>query len=75
MNEVEEEKKLSLLLAHWIEHNKEHAQDFKRWADKAKTFDGLVYEELIDAVKHVEEVNESLSNALKRMNIKYEGKR
>jgi len=23
----------------WIEHNKEHAQDFKRRAEKAKEFD------------------------------------
>jgi hypothetical protein len=34
----EEKEKLSLLLVYWIEHNKEHAQDFKRWGEKAKEF-------------------------------------
>jgi len=40
MTEEENKQKLSILLTHWIEHNKGHAQDFKRWADKAKGFDG-----------------------------------
>jgi len=69
MTEEEEDKqKLSILLTHWIEHNKGHAQEFMRWADKAKVFDGVVSEELLDAVKHMAEVNDALSNALKRMN-------
>ena len=38
MKTEEEKEKLSLLLVHWIEHNKEHAQDFTRWAEKAKEF-------------------------------------
>ena len=38
MKTKEEKEKLGLLLVYWIEHNKEHAQDFKRWAEKAKGF-------------------------------------
>lgn len=64
----DEKKKLSLLLIYWIEHNRSHKQDFKRWAEKANTFDVLVYDELMDAVNHMEEVSVSLSNALERLN-------
>ena len=61
-----EKEKLSLLLVYWIEHNKEHEKDFRRWAEKAKGFGEIgteVYEAIMEAVKHMEEVNESLFNA------------
>ncbi len=32
MNEF---KKLKILLRHWIEHNDEHAEEYKNWAKKA----------------------------------------
>lgn len=35
MSEQEKEK-LKVLLDHWIEHNKEHADEFREWAEKAK---------------------------------------
>lgn len=66
METEKEKEKLSLLLVYWIEHNKEHEKDFKRWAEKAKGFGEIgtkVYEAIIDAVEHMEEVNECLFNA------------
>ncbi|MGB9976487.1 hypothetical protein [Thermovenabulum sp.] len=27
---------LKVLLAHWIEHNKSHEENFRKWAEKAK---------------------------------------
>ncbi len=33
MNELE---KLRLLLPHWIEHNAEHAAEFRAWAERAR---------------------------------------
>lgn len=33
MNELE---KLRVLLPHWIEHNHEHTQAFRTWAERAK---------------------------------------
>lgn len=33
MNDME---KLSLLLSHWVEHNAEHASEFRAWADQAR---------------------------------------
>ncbi len=68
--EIEEEegeenkKKLAMLLVYWIEHNREHARDFKRWAEKAKGFgERRVYEAIMEAVKHTGEVNEYLLKA------------
>jgi|GEM_PF-828558 len=28
--------RLALLLPHWIEHNAEHADEFRRWAERAR---------------------------------------
>jgi nickel/cobalt exporter len=66
MKTENEKEKLSLLLVYWIEHNKEHEKDFKRWAEKAKGFGEIgaeVYEAIIEAVEHMEEVNECLFKA------------
>ncbi len=66
METEKEKEKLSLLLVYWIEHNKEHEKDFKRWAEKAKGFSEIgteVYEAIMEAVEHMEEVNECLFNA------------
>ena len=73
MKTKEEKEKLSLLLVYWIEHNKEHAHDFKRWAEKAKGFGEIgteVYEAIMEAVEHMEEVNECLLKAFERINKK-----
>ncbi len=61
------------MLVYWIEHNKEHAQDFKRWAEKAREFDEIgteVYETITEAVEHMEEVNECLFKAFELINNK-----
>ena len=31
-----DEDKLRILLPHWIEHNAEHAAEFRQWAGKAR---------------------------------------
>nr|QNO52058.1 hypothetical protein IPGHNFGK_00014 [Methanosarcinales archaeon ANME-1 ERB6] len=71
MKTEDEKEKLSLLLVYWIEHNKEHAQDFKRWAEKAKGFDEVeAYEAIMEAVEHMEEVNECLFKTFELINNK-----
>jgi predicted RNA-binding protein len=30
--------KLRILLNHWVQHNKEHSQEFREWAEKVKGF-------------------------------------
>lgn len=31
-----ERERFKILLNHWIEHNKEHSQEFREWVEKAK---------------------------------------
>jgi nickel/cobalt exporter len=60
--------KLEVLLDHWIEHNREHAEEFTEWAEKAKGLgQEAVHEEMTQAVKQMNRANESLLAALKRL--------
>ena len=53
MNEVD---KLRVLIPHWIEHNEEHAGEFRRWAEEAG-----------DAADFMSRVNQSLAVALDKL--------
>lgn len=33
---MEELERLKIMLEHWLEHNREHAQTYKEWAEKAE---------------------------------------
>ena len=55
--------KLRMLLPHWIEHNAEHAAEFKRWADQA----GPAQEALLDAEGLIREANNLLQTALDQL--------
>jgi len=60
--------KLRTLLNYWIEHNKEHGQEFREWASKASGFgETEASEEILAAAQEMAKVNESLSRALKRL--------
>ena len=64
----DEKAKLQTLLNYWIEHNKEHSQEFREWAGKAGDFgDTEVSEEILAAAQGMDRANESLSRALKRL--------
>ena len=58
MDEVE---KLRVLLPHWIEHNGEHAAEFRGWAGRA----GRAHDALLDAAQLLEQANTRLDEALK----------
>ena len=60
MNEID---KLRVLLPHWIEHNGEHAGEFREWAKRA----GLARNALLDAARLVEEANAQLQEALEQL--------
>lgn len=36
MGSMSDQEKLRVLLAYWVEHNLEHAQEFREWAQRAK---------------------------------------
>ena len=60
--------KLRILLHHWIEHNREHGQEFRDWAEKAKgTGETEASKEILRAAKEMEKASESLSQALKSL--------
>ena len=60
MKEIE---KLRVLIPHWIEHNTEHEEEFRRWADKAGDFSGS----LIAAADSIKIANKHLQSALDQM--------
>jgi hypothetical protein len=60
--------KLRALLPHWIEHNAEHAAEFRNWAEKARATGWEEVVEQIDlAAKELGWVNEALSAALEKL--------
>jgi hypothetical protein len=67
--------KLRVLLPHWIDHNAEHAAEFRLWAEKARaTGQEEVAEEIELAAKELGWVNEALTGALERLGERYEQK-
>jgi hypothetical protein len=60
MNETD---KLRVLIPHWIEHNNEHAAEFRRWAEQA----GDVSADLLAAAEAMAHVNEHLVSALEQL--------
>ena len=60
---MEEQKKLRVLLPHWIEHNGEHAGDFRKWAEHA----GPARDALLAAAALVEQANTRLGEALEQL--------
>jgi len=60
---MDEKDKLRVLIPHWIEHNQEHAQEFEQWAQTAPE----VSNDIQEAVKAMEQVNQSLEIALKKL--------
>ena len=60
MNDVE---KLRALLPHWIEHNSEHAEEFRRWAKAASE----AQEDVLAAAAQLEAANLALESALERL--------
>lgn len=60
MNEIE---KLRVLIPHWIEHNKEHANEFRVWA--ARTGESSI--EILAAADAMGRVNDFLVSALAKL--------
>lgn len=57
---MNEQEKLRVLIPHWIEHNNEHAAEFRRWAQEA----GPAQAEIILAAGELAAVNNHLLVAL-----------
>ena len=60
---MNDQEKLRILLEHWIEHNEEHADEFRRWADKA----GVAAPDVLAAAERMGDVNQALAEALEKL--------
>lgn len=68
MATVTDADKLRLLLPHWMEHNAEHADEFRTWAQKAQAAGlELAAEEIETAAKELGWVNEALATAMEML--------
>ncbi len=66
--EKSEMEKLKILLDHWIEHNKEHGEEFREWAEKARALgEAVVQQDMLDAAQHMNKASESLLKALEEL--------
>ena len=67
--EKSEMEKLKILLDHWIEHNKEHGDEFREWGEKARALGkAVVHEDMLDAAQNMDKASESLRKALQELN-------
>ncbi|MBW2149558.1 MAG: hypothetical protein JRI22_21390 [Deltaproteobacteria bacterium] len=65
MNPTSLLEKLRILLTHWVEHNREHLEEFRRWAAQAEQADQMeVASHLNAAAAGMEGVNGRLLAAL-----------
>jgi len=65
---MDERAKLRTLLIYWIEHNEEHSQEFREWADKAKAMgEAKAGEDILQAAQQMDKASEILSSTLKRL--------
>ena len=63
-----DKEKLRALLDYWIEHNREHKDEFVEWAEKTKSFAGVaVRGHLLEAAQQMDKASEFLLRALKEL--------
>ena len=57
-------EKLRILVDHWMKHNREHAEEFREWAGKARSFEEQAAgDNILKAAERLEEANVCLLRA------------
>lgn len=65
---MEEKKRLTVVIEHWIEHNQSHMGEYKKWAQKAGTLSLVgVQTEIEEAIGKLSLVNHHLEKAMKAL--------
>jgi phage shock protein A len=65
---TDDRSKLQTLLNYWVEHNREHSDEFREWAEKARQMgEAEIADEILQAVGNMEKVTELLSATLKKL--------
>ena len=62
---MDQKKKLSVVIEHWIEHNEAHMDEYKKWVHTAGEL-GLdsVKPEIVGAMQKISQSNQHLNRAL-----------
>jgi hypothetical protein len=60
---MDEREKLRILIPHWMEHNEEHAEEYRRWVAGAAEASA----DLLAAVEALKKVNQALGVALEKL--------
>ena len=56
--------RLETLLKHWVQHNREHSQEFRSWAKEAKDLGENVHDAILAAARQMDKANEFILQAL-----------
>lgn len=65
---MDEKKKLSVVIEHWVEHNQSHMGEYQRWAQKAGELElELVKAQIEEAIGKLAQCNHCLAKALERL--------
>ena len=65
---MDEKKKLSVVVEHWIEHNESHQREYRKWAERAGELGlDLVKAEIENATEKLSQSNHHLDKALKEL--------
>jgi hypothetical protein len=65
---MDQKKKLSVVIEHWIEHNEGHMGEYKKWAQTAGELGlEMVKAEIEEAMGKLSQSNKHLEKALKVM--------
>lgn len=63
---MEDQRRLTILIHHWIEHNESHREEYRKWADRAGELGLLTVKVNIEkAIENLHQCNLSLKEALK----------
>ena len=61
-----DKERLKVLLKHWVQHNTEHAREFRDWANRAQSLgQAAVAENIMQAAEQVDRANQHLLAALR----------
>jgi hypothetical protein len=61
-------EKLQILIKHWIEHNDEHAREFRKWVERAKSSGNIaVHDDILNAIENLGDATEHLREALEKL--------
>jgi len=66
MSETVDTETMKKVMEHWIKHNHSHAEDFNKWANRAKSSGyGDIADKILQAESQMSKANEILADAMR----------